>query len=132
MSYIVGPKYVYKDDGTQPAILCSKLIIETLVQVVKFVQSWEKTPERWSSVSIVTFEQANADWIIFRKVVNIQETLVKNKESDIYQQINKLIQSYISFDGRKSTRSNKPVRVNANYLATFPSCIFIISLQEER
>ena len=37
---------------TQPAFTCSKLTIETLEQVVKYVQS----------VSIVNSEQANAGW----------------------------------------------------------------------
>ena len=41
--------------GSQPAIACSKLTIETLEQGVKHL-----TP--CSSVSVVNFEQLNASW----------------------------------------------------------------------
>ena len=51
---------------TQSAITCSKLIIETLEQGVKYVQKLaKKTAERrtpCSSVSIVNFERVNAYW----------------------------------------------------------------------
>ena len=69
------------DNDSQPAIICSKLKIETLEEVVKYVQVNNKdirtTPlasfgnlycKLWtyftpcSSVSIVKFEQVNAGW----------------------------------------------------------------------
>ena len=46
----------------QPAITCSKLTIETLEKVVKYVKSYSST---CSSVSIVNFEQENAAWSSF-------------------------------------------------------------------
>ena len=42
------------------AITCSKLTIETLGQGVQYVQYFTPCP----SVSIVNFEQVNADWDI--------------------------------------------------------------------
>ena len=51
---------IFQNTFSQPAFTCSKLIIETLGQGVKYVQSTIRTPERchWcrSGVFIVNFE----------------------------------------------------------------------------
>ena len=48
--------FASKTDGSQPAIACSKLAIETLEQGVKYVNT---TP--CFSISVGNFEQVNSD-----------------------------------------------------------------------
>ena len=53
----------------QPEITCSKLTIETLEQGVKYVWNMFKTYfTLCSSISIVKFQQVNADWRIRMKL----------------------------------------------------------------
>ena len=53
--------FASKIDGSQPAIACSKLAIETLEQGVKYVNT---TP--CFSISVGNFEQVNSDWVVWR------------------------------------------------------------------
>ena len=58
----------------EPAVTCSKLIIETLEQDVKYVQyvdlivNFEHILHLFFKVSIVKFEQLNAGWVGLHKV----------------------------------------------------------------
>ena len=58
---VVNIRHTLWEILSQPTITCSKATIETLEQDIYF------TP--WSSVSIVNFEQINASWVMFTKIL---------------------------------------------------------------
>ena len=68
----------------EPAVTCSKIIIETLEQDVKYVQyvdlivNFEHILRLFFKVSIVNFEQVNAGWVGLHKVgPNVSHTTLQ-------------------------------------------------------